>query len=81
MLNAAIVGRFAASLEDAIRRTHRQDHRDSWLCRNRPSRCRRACAFGMKVYTVRRSRRSVEEVALLSGPESIDGSSNGPITC
>jgi phosphoglycerate dehydrogenase-like enzyme len=34
---------------------------------------RRACAFGMKVYAMRRdARRSIEEVAFLGGPESID---------
>jgi phosphoglycerate dehydrogenase-like enzyme len=34
---------------------------------------RRACALGMKVYAVRRdARRSIEEVAFLGGPESID---------
>jgi phosphoglycerate dehydrogenase-like enzyme len=34
---------------------------------------RRACAFGMKVYAVRRdARRSIEDLAFLRGPESID---------
>ena len=34
---------------------------------------RRACAFGMRVHAVRRdARRSIEEVAFLGGPESID---------